>query len=366
LADLVINGIISDIEKRFMYSSWLIPQIISYNDGDFNSYGFVRFIKYNGALKNVSEVKQLYLQYGKLLGYGQVFKIADGHADNIIINYPHISWVDLETAFHTFINAPTVAHPIEMTGLLFEATNQTCTLGIVTAIQAGKIPRVRLTRPTILNDGTDEISIRYFGLVNSHSTHSQIKLLDKICKPEDYITEIQEGYAAVINCLLKHKEYFVSQINKGFKATVINTRFLCLVTACYSRYIALIQHPQSSGKNILNLIKEERYTILSSLEDKKKDFIVENELMDLCNGVVPYFFRKSNSKALYHTSGASCQDFFESTVLEEVVNNINKLSCDDIESGKTFIKRALNSTAGINGWDGFIAKFDFPLYSKVE
>jgi lantibiotic modifying enzyme len=130
----------------------------------------------------------------------------------------------------------------------------------------------------------------------------------------------------------------------------------------YSRYIALLQHHLASHKNVLEKIRSERGSLLKVLSADKKRFVIENEIGDLCLGVIPYFFRKSNSRSLFHTSGASFSNFFESHQITNVVEHINKFTLKDLEKDKSFIKRALLSTANINSWEDFAKKFKFPKY----
>ncbi len=109
--DMFINKTIDSIERNLRDSRWSSPKILSYADDSFNAYGYIEFIKYGGDVKNKSEVKNLFYQFGKLLAYGKVFKITDGHADNVIVSNPNIFWIDLETAFHTFISDLNNTHP---------------------------------------------------------------------------------------------------------------------------------------------------------------------------------------------------------------------------------------------------------------
>lgn len=355
---------ISQLEKELFNNNWKAPKILTYEEDSFNPYGYIEFIQYTGHCKNIAEAKKLYYQFGKLLAYGKLFKISDGHADNVIVNYPNITWIDLETTFHTYITNFEDIHPLEITGLLYNATEEKTILGIVTAIQGGRIPRVRVTRPTIVNDGQDIMSIRYFGLLNKVALANQIFLNNQLCKAEDYISDIQEGYKNTVHLIIKNKQTAINKMTEYIaKGKYFRTRFLCVVTACYSRYIALLQHYMSASKNILSIIRDERETLLKDIEPSKRRFIIENEIGDLCIGVIPYFYRKINSTDLYHTSGASYPDFFKSNQLTDIVQHIENLSLDDIPGDISFIEKALLSTACLDTWDDFAKKFNFPIVS---
>lgn len=87
-------------------------------------------------------------------------------------------------------------------------------------------------------------------------------------------------------------------------------------------------------------------------------------LIDICNGVIAYFYRKYDDTGLYHSSGSYCKNFFQKTLMEEIFNHINKLTLEDLEKELEFIKKALLSTAGIKDFQDFKKKFNFKTFEK--
>lgn len=114
-------------------------------------YGYLGLYTYQGQVGSLREAEEVYYNFGKWLAWGKCFKIADGHSDNIIVHVPHVHWLDLEATFH-FVHPIYPIHPLEETGLIYEAKPDNTPTGIVTGIQGGTTPRLNLTIPTVYKE----------------------------------------------------------------------------------------------------------------------------------------------------------------------------------------------------------------------
>lgn len=365
--DRMLNNIIASCEQDSGGCDLKTLKIIPKKLDALNHYGYIEYCKYKGNVKTKTEAAQIYKNFGKLIAYGKAFRITDGHCDNVIINSPSVCWLDLETAFHTFSGDMEDVHPIEKTGLLFEAKQNNVYIGIVTGIQGGVIPRLGLTRPYPYNDGTDDLYLRFFKLIDAQSYTNRVYLNNVMLLPEKYAKDIKDGYRSTYTYICKNKERIINQIKNYLKEEVVYTRHLFMVTACYARYIGLIQHILGNkNANMLANIRLEREALLSEKEKPFKEFIIENEMMDLCNGVIPYFLRASNSDCIFHASRSNRKGFFNSSLPTDIEAHILGLSIDDIDNDIKFIDRALKSTANINSWEEFVARYDFQMFQYEE
>ena len=331
----------------------------------FDRYGYIGFCQYQGRTNNPKTAESVHDNYGKILYFGRFFKITDGHADNLIICKPNVIWLDLETSFHTFLSDIILdnVHELEKSGLLMHATDKNTFIGIVTGLQGGCIPRVKLTSPSVVNDGHDNMSLQYFGL-REVKTMNRIYLHGKMCRPEQYSDAICRGYAKTMKLLIRNKDKLLEFINDRLENNVVRTRHLLLLTACYRRYSMLLNHFISFKENhLLATVRKERDALFATDEIAYKNFIFENEMTDICNDVIPYFYRKSNSCSLWHASGSSIENFFKKTLLEEIHDHFAKQSIDDIAADLQYINQALESTAGVTNWEIFKNKFNFPIYT---
>jgi hypothetical protein len=49
--------------------------------------------------------------------------------------------------------------------------------------------------------------------------------------------------------------------------------------------------------------------------------------------------------------------------MTDILNHVESLTLEEIQNDYDFIKVSLQSTAGINCWDDFVKRFNFPQYS---
>ena len=333
-------------------------------------YGYIEFYSYKGNVKSKTAAALLFRKFGHLLAFGKTFKISDGHMDNLIVSYPNVYWIDLETAFHTFSGKiDKNIHDLEVTGLISNAKKENTVLGLVTGLQGGIIPRLALTSPYPFNDGTDDIYIRYFKLIHSISKNNRVFLKGEAINANEFIASIQLGYKEMRETIENQKKSIINFVAETFQSCEVFSRHLFMATACYARYVGLLEHFISYKKNdILNRIRSERLKTILKDEKKIRDFIIENEFTDLVNGVIPYFYRSSWDKSIYHASGAFRTNFFKTNLIEDIIQHINNLNNHHIDRELDFISIALNSTAGIKNWDDFKSRFkfrEFDFESKV-
>lgn len=258
--------------------------------GTEGGYGYIGLHHYVGEVNNIAFAKELYKDFGRLLGWGKFFKIADGHSDNIIVSKDGVQWIDMEMIFYFGQKTTYEMHPLEETGLIYEAKPQNTHLGIITGIQGGVIPNLSLTVPIVCNDGTDDMYIRYFKTFISPGCYNRFSTEGTTYNPEDFVIEIQQGYREAIIELYDNKTKLLEYIEKFFQSRSIRCRYLAQATASYARFISLLQHTRASSKqDVLVKIRQERMKTFMDSEKGIQDFIIENELMDLVNGVIPYF-----------------------------------------------------------------------------
>ena len=332
-------------------------------DGD---YGCIEYCEVKNNVRELHEAEHLFECFGEIIAYGKFFKIADGHCDNIIVNGSKIVWIDLETAFHFFQDKIEGVHKLEETGLLVNAKPENMSLGIVTALQGGIIPRIALTSPTVIEDGTENMRLRYFSLINPICYSNRIYLHKNPCLPENFIKCIQSGFENKLRRLVKRKNQIIDFVKERFEKEMIVSRYLFQVTASYERHLKMLNHIISQRKgNILHQIRKEREMTLSEKEKKFSSFILGSEISDLCNGVIPYFYRNNESKSIYNSCGDSRENFFSSYLMEEISQHLESASLHDLESDLLFISQAIESTSNIRGWEDFVKKFNFPLYGYV-
>ena len=341
-------------------------KILTFTDKD-GQYGYIKLLPYNSKATSKQKVEETYYNFGKLIALGKFFSISDGHCDNIIVNVPVVHWIDLECAFHFFEDKINNVHALEKTGLLFEAKKTNAYIGIITGLQGGCMPRLGLTSPSVYNDGTNNMHIRYFKIFEPKDVKNHIYFQNKRTRPEDYIKFIQDGYKEYLTCLYNYKENIISFIKKFNEKNVLHCRYLVQTTASYARFIGLLHHIEGTNTpEILNIIRQERKKTIVESEKRFEHFLIENEITDIVNSVIPYFYRSFNDKHLYHFSKNVAENFFDISLAEQVYQHIRAIDLSTLEQDCEFIYKALSSTKGIENFEDYQKKFDFSVYNFVH
>lgn len=112
----------------------------------------------------------------------------------------------------------------------------------------------------------------------------------------------------------------------------------------------------------LRKVREEREKWIVEEDKPFSEFIINNELMDICNGVIPYFYRTNHSRALYHISGVSVPNYFKQNLYKDLEDHIQSLSKNVMEEFESYIITALGSTKGISSWEDFQKKFEYEVF----
>ncbi|WP_370932068.1 hypothetical protein [Bartonella sp. DGB1] len=75
------------------------------------------------------------------------------------------------------------------------------------------------------------------------------------------------------------------------------------------------------------------------------EFISNNEIMDLNEGMIPYFYRNNQDRNLYHISGAVVKNADEKNLKDELIEYIDRLP--EVESLMVYIQKAYDSVRSL-------------------
>lgn len=206
-------------------------------------------------------------------------------------------------------------------------------------------------------------------MVDAPLWQNRIFLNKKLCNPEEFILPIQDGYRDERLFLSTHKKAIIDIIYRFFEQHAIQVRYIIQATVVYNRFISLTNHIIALRKeDVIAKIREERKKTITEKEQPFAHFIIENELLDITNGIVPYFYRTNKNNHLYHASGAYRENFFDCSLWDEVYAHIMNLSDaeETIQTDREFIATALKSTAGIVTFEDFKKKFNFKSFDFSE
>ncbi|MGD9107706.1 MAG: type 2 lanthipeptide synthetase LanM family protein [Gammaproteobacteria bacterium] len=326
-------------QEKFM-QSFKTLKIINKSD-----YGWVEFVEYLEC-KNTKGIKDYYNRVGKLICVLYLLEGTDFHFENIIANASFPVIVDLETllqptvkpfdASSTSTSQTIVDKSVLRLGLLPFGNNNFEKYGLDVSGLAGDIlfnTTIKNYRWTRIN--CDDMSYKYITINKSHVLQSNFpKLAKQIQTPQNYITQIINGFTTMYDFFLKNKKLLLSA-NSPFKLFLNQEiRWVVRSTKIYALLLQFSQQAEFLQNGIKRNIALDILTKPLLYNNKKplvwQLILPEHKAMDILD--IPKFtFSTSNKKP----------DFFTRLGYNNVTNKIQHLSKEDLDFQSKLIKYSL-------------------------
>lgn len=281
-----------------------------------DGYGWLEYLD-NNKCSNLEEIKKYYKRCGSLLLFSDYLNYCDGHLENLVAYGCHPVIIDCETFFHYFdpVDKDFGERSILFTGLIQKPTNIEDGMGFSSAFQSPSIGRCEFFTPVIVDDHTDQISLRYKSLSDKIGHNNPIHK-NKYYSPKNYINEFIEGFEYAYNHIQKHKNIFNDTFWSIFSS--LRTRQVIRHTMFYSVIIHKLTQATivENQNNITNLVKKMLFT-----NDDNIDLVIDYELNSIINFDIPYFYHFCKNKNLYDGKGSCYTNFFAETSLQQIQEN---------------------------------------------
>lgn len=314
----------------------------------FDDHGWMEYIEFKEC-ENTEQVKKFYMRVGELLCLLYVLNGKDMHYENIIANVEYPMIIDLETLLHTEI---VVSHNMEKllsTRMSQEINNSVNSVAILPTYIIGKdrmdaidIGGVGFTKPqktpfknlVIKNYGTDEVRLEYdYGMIYPGYNNPSVKGEDIDIKKFDY--EIQFGFFVLYKWIMEHKEVFIDKVVDVAADKMV--RNVLKPTNVYSRILNISYHPDLLHNSydrlaFLCLVRYQQKTVT-----EKDIFTLQEEVQNLYDGDIPFFNMLTNDVKILSKNSYK-EDYFETTILDQVKKKIQNLSEEDMNRQLAFIE----------------------------
>lgn len=300
-----------------------------------DGYGWIEFLNtkhcdYDGEIQN------FYRRMGVTLAVADALNYTDGHCENLIAIDQNPVLLDGETFFQNY--AKPVAHQKNiLSTMLIQKIDADSTFSI-SALQAWPGNKFECLETHAINDGTDEIQVRFSGLTPSLHHHCPI-LVDKPCLASHYIDYILEGFRYTYDRITEKVNLILSNTDWWNKVENVHSRMVLRDTAAYVYLLRKMQQPDS-------LISESqaRQNLLEKITGTPYE---EYEVSELLSLNIPYFYHIPGKKHLYDGNGKEYLNVFSETAVDTMRNQFLNRS----EAKKNFdceiILRHLSITAMI-------------------
>lgn len=290
---------------------------------DRGDYGFVTFANWVPAVS----IEKYYYNAGVIMCLAALFGATDLHYENIIASGDSPIIVDLETLI-----SPRPKKKFAM----IEAGNR--------EIKAVDVGRTMLLPRWV---GTSIRAAREIGGFTSISDLGKnYHLVDgKKTSADQYSKEVLHGFSCAYNYIITHKQqisYYLQKYNfdKGkyryvFRRTALYyDLYKHFLHATFLRRASLFEAVTTRlGAGILLSFDSEKAHILWPMEQSEEAAILQ--------GDIPYFYCLGDKKGIADISGTLIHDFFETTPMEIVRNNLAQMTSARLEYESNYIKNAL-------------------------
>ncbi len=277
---------------------FLAPKLIDKHD-----YSWSEFIKQSDGITEASKINRFYERLGGLLAITYACRGRDLHCENIIACGEHPVLVDYECFL-----VPNVLDDKES---VFESTVYDCMIltnfsflfhklgGLDLSSLSGYGGQMSPSRQFIIaNNYTDDITFEYVNQI-IEPTGNIPKYRGKPVTPHKYKEKFLEGFVAIYNFLIDHKEDLLTKI-QAFQNSKI--RIVPRSTMTYDQILQLTKKPiyTLSKKSHNNFIEG---TLKKVTQNRVQKLILKNEVREIKNLDIPYFYTYANLGELYDSSG---------------------------------------------------------------
>jgi len=331
--DELINFLVEKINNKLPDPPLEIIKTFSIKNRHYRP--FLEFLPANSE----KEIKNFYHQLGKIIALVYILNGIDFHMDNILASGKNPYLLDVETILTNFESLGVKRwKSLFTTGFLKIEDSK---LGDLSSLTGGQRPRISLLDAYPINDGTDNIAVRFKKLSN-FKPHNRLYFEGKIVNPKDFLPEIINGFDLVYELFLKDRKNIKKLLISFIKERKIYSRQIFRSTACYQFLIVNLFQPKILKiKNVKKWLSSYLLDGFGSKNDLAKK-IVPWETEEILNLNIPYFYSLADKNHLYAEGGRVWKNFFKRTSLDYLENKINSLSSVNKQKCEEIIKKVLN------------------------
>ena len=317
-------------------------------------YGWAEFVEASGC-NTSEEVQHFYQRQGAYLALLYALEATDFHMENIIAAGEHPILVDLESLFHSRIEAnylnkksehlavKTASYSVLGVGILPQRLwENNESKGVELSGLGGEEGQLTPSRVQYFTEiGTDEMRVErkqmpMLGSLNRPTLNrEQVNILD-------YINEIITGFTSMYQLLIQHRDDLLSETSPIVSFDKDEVRFIPRFTEEYSLLLDESYHP-----NLLrNSLDRDRFFDLLWLQIEHSPHlakIIRAECEDLWQGDIPKFTTRPNSRDLWTSSNKKITDFFDETGINLVRHRLQNLNDADLRQQLWFIRASLTT-----------------------
>jgi type 2 lantibiotic biosynthesis protein LanM len=318
---------------------------------DRSSHGWVEFVTAQEC-KSDEEVRRFYQRQGGYLALLYALEATDFHCENMIAAGEHPVLLDLEALFHPRLKGvdqkdsdelaiSTLSHSVLRVGLLPNRlwageTSRTVDISAMGASGSQLTPR---EVPHWTNGGTDEMRL----------SRKRVPMEDPKSKPRrngvevgvlDHVEALVEGFTAVYELLLNHREQLVSNAGPLRQFANDEVRVIARPTDIYSLLLQESFHPDVLRDALeRDRLFDKLWVGVERLPHLTR--VIPAERADLWQGDIPIFTTRPGSRDIWTSSNERLENFLDECSLTTVHHHLNQLNKLDLADQVGFIRASM-------------------------
>lgn len=293
-------------------------------------YGWMEYI-HQKVCNSSAEVKNFYCRSGVLLAVADALNYTDGHCENLIAYGEFPILIDNETFFQNYEKTISEQKNILSTLLIQKVTDDHAHLN--SALQAPSGIKFESLKTHSINDHTDEIEVRYFGINSSEYHHAPV-FKNKPQQASDHFQDIIEGYSYAYDRISSKIEDVLANVEWWERVSKVRARIVIRETMSYVYLLRKIQQPENMACLSSETMLREKLGVTA---------YTDYEVSDLLTSNIPYFYHLPGERHLYDGNGHRYDNVFSETAVEVMKQQLTCRSeekkafdCDIIARHLTF------------------------------
>ena len=343
-----------------------------------DKYGWEEYIQAKECTDK-KEVENYYYRFGVLIFINYILNVNDLHGENVIAagEYPVI--IDAETILDNVkylseknarLTISSYIHEsVLYSGLLpyyrFARKGKPVNMGAINGTEGEEYP---ILVPVVKEPGTSNMHYGYVHPV-THANNNLVKINGDFIKPDLFANQICDGFEDAYRYVMENKSYFIEHSSIFEDMSV---RHLIQDTQRYSMILHTSYHPffMQNGCD-RNLFMGKMFNHYEQVQSDKG--IVGAEIAEMLRGDIPYFTLNTSKKSLFGNDGATeFTGYFEETSIERLKKKVAKMSSQQMEEQKRFIRISLTDLnksekdMSVFSFDGASSKDEYADHGVIE
>lgn len=352
LNDIKFYKFLEDLQED-LNSEFYIPWFVESG----RESGYMEYVD-NEACTNEKEVNNFYINMGSLLCVFYIFGSTDLHSENLISCRESPVFIDLETLLHPVIKLnwehlnklneyidTKFGRSVSAAAILPQWILGPDTQAYNNSALGGDKGAVLNPKLIWKNINQDDMTFYYEERPKEEDNHT-VYLKNRKTMPQNYLDEILIGFESTYKAFLDGKCVIDKKIFDD-----LYIRFVFRPTKTYIFLLDYLNHPDYLKSGVVRSVEMERLAkgLLVSLEKKNIYWdVFEDELKQLENGDIPYYFTKSNKAYLASENGTIIENSFKVLGVNNIKNDLKTLSYKDMEFQEDIIRNSVKTTQTSN------------------